>query len=67
MELRQLRYFLEIAEQGSFTKAAETLAIAQPALSMQIQKLEAEFDAQLFVRTKRGIPPASRIRLTRPA
>lgn len=55
MELRQLRYFLEIAEQGSFTKAAETLAIAQPALSMQIQKLEAEFDAQLFVRTKRGI------------
>jgi DNA-binding transcriptional LysR family regulator len=55
MELRQLRYFLEIAAQGSFTKAAETLAIAQPALSMQIQKLEAEFDAQLFVRTKRGI------------
>jgi DNA-binding transcriptional LysR family regulator len=55
MELRQLRYFLEIAEQGSFTKAAETLAIAQPALSMQVQKLEAEFDAQLFVRTKRGI------------
>ena len=55
MELRQLRYFLEIAAQGSFTKAAETLAIAQPALSMQVQKLEAEFDAQLFVRTKRGI------------
>jgi DNA-binding transcriptional LysR family regulator len=55
MELRQLRYFVEIANQGSFTKAAETLAIAQPALSAQIHKLEAEFDAQLFVRTPRGI------------
>jgi DNA-binding transcriptional LysR family regulator len=55
MELRQLRYFVEIADQGSFTKAAETLAIAQPALTTQIQKLEAEFGAQLFVRTTRGI------------
>jgi DNA-binding transcriptional LysR family regulator len=55
MELRQLRYFVEIADRGSFTKAAETLAIAQPALTAQIQKLEAEFKAQLFVRTPRGI------------
>ena len=55
MELRQLRYFVEIAEQGSFTKAAETLAVAQPALSTQIQKLETEFRAKLFVRTKRGV------------
>jgi DNA-binding transcriptional LysR family regulator len=55
MELRQLRYFVEIAEQGSFTRAAETLAIAQPALTAQIHKLEAEFNAQLFVRTSRGI------------
>jgi len=55
MELRQLRYFVEIADQGSFTKAAETLAIAQPALSAQIRKLEAEFNAQLFVRTTRGV------------
>ncbi|HEV8020084.1 MAG TPA: LysR family transcriptional regulator [Candidatus Lustribacter sp.] len=55
MELRQLRYFVEIAEQGSFTKAAETLSIAQPALTTQIQKLEAEFNAQLFIRTTRGI------------
>src|ERR1700761_4169894 len=55
MELRQLRYFVEIADQGSFTKAAETLAVAQPALTTQIQKLEAEFHAQLFLRTKRGI------------
>jgi len=55
MELRQLRYFVEIAEQGSFTKAAETLAIAQPALTAQIHKLEAEFNSQLFVRSKRGV------------
>ena len=55
MELRQLRYFVEIADQGSFTKAAETLAIAQPALTAQIHKLEAEFNAPLFVRTSRGI------------
>jgi DNA-binding transcriptional LysR family regulator len=55
MELRQLRYFVEIADQGSFTKAAETLAIAQPALTTQVQKLESEFKARLFVRTKRGV------------
>lgn len=55
MELRQLRYFVEIADQGSFTKAAETLSIAQPALTAQIHKLEAEFRAQLFVRGKHGI------------
>jgi DNA-binding transcriptional LysR family regulator len=55
MELRQLRYFVEIADKGSFTKAAETLLIAQPALTAQIHKLEAEFEAQLFVRGKHGI------------
>src|ERR1700722_17949371 len=55
MELRQLRYFVEIAEQGSFTKAAETLSIAQPALTTQVQKLEAEFNAKLFIRRTGGI------------
>jgi DNA-binding transcriptional LysR family regulator len=55
MELRQLKYFVEIADRGSFTKAAETLSIAQPALTAQIHKLEAEFNAQLFTRTSRGI------------
>ncbi len=55
VELRQLRYFVEIAEQGSFTRAAETLSIAQPALTAQMHKLEAEFGAPLFVRTPRGI------------
>lgn len=55
MELRQLQYFVEIADRGSFSRAAETLSIAQPALTTQMQKLEAEFAAQLFVRTKRGV------------
>ena len=55
MELRQLRYFVEIADQTSFTRAAETLAIAQPALTAQMHKLEAEFGAPLFIRTPRGI------------
>ena len=55
MELRQLRYFIEIADQRSFTRAAETLSIAQPALTTQVQKLEAELRAPLFVRNKRGI------------
>jgi DNA-binding transcriptional LysR family regulator len=55
MELRQLRYFVEIADRQSFTRASEALAIAQPALSTQIHKLEAEFGAPLFTRGKRGI------------
>ncbi len=55
MELRQLKYFVEIADQASFTRAAETLSIAQPALTAQMHKLEAEFGAPLFIRTTRGI------------
>ncbi len=55
MELRQLRTFVEIAHQGSFTRAAETLSIAQPALTAQIHKLEAEIGTALFVRTARGV------------
>jgi DNA-binding transcriptional LysR family regulator len=55
MELRHLRTFVVIAEQGSFTRAAEVLSIAQPALTAQMQKLEAEFGTPLFVRTARGV------------
>ena len=48
MDLKQLRYFHEIVRLGSFTKAAEILHVAQPAISVAIRKLEAELELQLF-------------------
>lgn len=42
MELRQLEYFVAVAEEGSFTKAAEKLHLAQPGISAQIRQLERE-------------------------
>ena len=50
MDVRQLRYFLEVARGGNFTRAAEGLRIAQPAISMAIKKLEEELDHVLFNR-----------------
>lgn len=50
---RQLRYFVEIAESGSFSAAAERLYIAQSALSRQIRELEQQLDTALFERTAR--------------
>lgn len=55
MEIHQLRYFIAVAEHGHFTRAAEALHVAQPSVSQQIQKLEAELGARLLHRMKRGV------------
>ena len=65
MDVRQLEYFLGVASELHFSKAAEKLYVAQPALSRQIQQLENELDVVLFERDKRNVKltPAGEYRL----
>ncbi|MBA3589784.1 LysR family transcriptional regulator [Methylibium sp.] len=62
MEFRQIQYFVCLYEEGSVTRAAKRLNIVQPALSMQIAKLEKEIGQQLFVRGSQGMQPTSEAR-----
>lgn len=57
MDLKQLEYFVSVAELGSFTRASVALGIAQPALSRQVRTLETEFRQHLLTRNGRGVVP----------
>lgn len=59
MQLHQLRYAVAIAQEGSFTRAAAKLYMAQPSLSVQIRKLESELGVRLFERLGRSAVPTS--------
>jgi LysR family nitrogen assimilation transcriptional regulator len=55
VDLRQLRYFVAIVEQGSFSKAASTLNVAQPALSLHVRNMEADLGTALLFRSPHGV------------
>jgi LysR family tcuABC transcriptional regulator len=57
VDLRQLRYFTQIVESGSLSKASRQLYIAQPALSQQLSKLEGEVGKPLLTRSSKGVVP----------
>src|SRR4029079_16795259 len=55
VHVRDLRYFLAVAREENFTRAAETLYVSQPALSKQIRALERQLRAELFTRERTGV------------
>jgi len=57
MDIRQLRYFLEIVEQRSLTRAAERLNVAQPALSLHVKNMETQLGTKLLLRGRSGVTP----------
>jgi LysR family transcriptional regulator, nitrogen assimilation regulatory protein len=59
MDLRQIMYFMSAYEERSITKAARKVGLVQPALSVQIKRLEDEFGGALFVRQRGGIDPTA--------
>ncbi|CAB3801940.1 HTH-type transcriptional regulator ArgP [Paraburkholderia caffeinitolerans] len=59
MDVRQLRYFVNIVDYGSLGKAAEKLYVAQPSLSQQVAKLEDDLGVPLLVRSPQGVKPTA--------
>lgn len=59
MDLRQINYFIALFEEGSVTRAAQRLHVVQPAVSMQIARLERELDQKLFDRTPKSMVPTA--------
>jgi LysR family transcriptional regulator, nitrogen assimilation regulatory protein len=57
MDVRQIRYFIALYEERSITRAAKRLHVVQPAVSMQIRKLEMDYGLSLFERTTHGVIP----------
>jgi LysR family nitrogen assimilation transcriptional regulator len=59
MQFRHLRYFVKVVESGSFSRAASTIHVAQPALSQQIAQLEEQLGVSLLLRSARGVRPTA--------